>query len=691
MGAVYDRGSGSAPPCFRDGAGPALPDPVPERRGGHRLPARARDRGRGQREPGMMATTARQFGAWPTTWEHCWGERRWVDRFFEALEANADWLTTTTPSAWLATHAPIGRVYVPTGSYAEMGEWALPPEESVGFSHALHRAQAEGRPEARWLRGAFWRNFQVRYREMNEMHKQMLRTSDAVDAMSEGDDRARALDHLYQGQSNDTYRHGLFGGIYISHMRLAIYEHLIAAADLAETAAGGLHVAELRDLDLDGHDEVLLAGPGQVVSIDLDEGGAIGGWDLRAVRHNACAVLRRRPEAYHQKLREHDAAASSPEEGASDGPTSIHEMFLVKEPGLAAMLHYDPYERRSGLVQFPGARDDAGRVGRRRSDRTRRCGGRRIRDRDAGARPARHPAGRVRVDRGGRPQRDRPCGQDVQPGRRPPLAHPRGDRGGHEPLRGDGRGHPRARMDADDARRRRQPVGLARDRWRDFQSRRPRESRPRRSTWPKATTTSGSRSRSDVSPAADIWCAPVETISNSEAGFERVYQGEGLLLGWPLSLAAGASQTVSVRHAVATSRDHAEEERAAEERATSAGSRRARARARCGSLFPVILLGAANMGKSGHERPAGRRPGTLHARSERPDGRSRDRRRPDRPYPETAAGSRTTAKPATWAGMCRSGTSVDADGIRGAARIVRVDAAVDAEANGQTRRKRRRR
>ena len=48
----------------------------------------------------------------------------------------------------------------------------------------------------------------------------------------------RALDHLYQGQSNDCYWHGLFGGIYISHMRLATYEHLIAAEDLADAAAG---------------------------------------------------------------------------------------------------------------------------------------------------------------------------------------------------------------------------------------------------------------------------------------------------------------------------------------------------------------------------------------------------------------------------------------------------------------------
>ena len=75
---------------------------------------------------GMMGDDGEKFGAWPTTWEHCWGEGRWVERFFEALEANADWLTTTTPSAWLADHPPIGRVYVPTGSYAEMGEWALP-------------------------------------------------------------------------------------------------------------------------------------------------------------------------------------------------------------------------------------------------------------------------------------------------------------------------------------------------------------------------------------------------------------------------------------------------------------------------------------------------------------------------------------------------------------------------------------
>ena len=46
VGPVHDRGPGPAPARLRHRAGPPLPDPVPRRRRGHRLPARPRDRGR---------------------------------------------------------------------------------------------------------------------------------------------------------------------------------------------------------------------------------------------------------------------------------------------------------------------------------------------------------------------------------------------------------------------------------------------------------------------------------------------------------------------------------------------------------------------------------------------------------------------------------------------------------------------
>ncbi|MCI0344673.1 MAG: DUF1925 domain-containing protein, partial [Chloroflexi bacterium] len=243
---------------------------------------------------GTMGDDGEKFGAWPTTFEHCWGKGRWVERFFTALETNAGWLTTVTPSDWLSRRAPIGRVYIPTGSYSEMGEWALPAEEGAAYTKVLHDAQAGRRPEARWLRGAFWRNFQVKYREINDLHKQMLRTSSKVARMADGPAKDAALDHLYRGQSNDCYWHGLFGGIYISHMRLSTHEHLIAAEDLADTELGTLNAAELTDLDLDGVDEALLADAGQVVTVDLAEGAGIGAWDVRAVRHAVTSVMRRR-------------------------------------------------------------------------------------------------------------------------------------------------------------------------------------------------------------------------------------------------------------------------------------------------------------------------------------------------------------------------------------------------------------
>ncbi|MCA1723228.1 MAG: DUF1926 domain-containing protein, partial [Thermomicrobia bacterium] len=39
-----------------------------------------------------------------------------------------------------------------------------------------------------------------------------------------------------------------------------------------------------------------------------------------------------------------------------------------------------------------------------------------------------------------------------------------------------------------------------------------------------------------VNPPAELWKLPIETVSNSEGGFERVYQGTSLIARWPLTL-----------------------------------------------------------------------------------------------------------------------------------------------------------
>jgi hypothetical protein len=503
---------------------------------------------------GMMGDDGEKFGAWPTTWQHCWGEGRWVERFFEALEANADWLTTTTPSAWLADHPPIGRVYVPTGSYAEMGEWALPADESLVFSEVLHVAQEEHRPEARWLRGAFWRNFQVKYREINDLHKQMLRVSESVAAMPGGPERDLAIDHLYQGQSNDCYWHGLFGGIYISHMRLATYEHLIAAEDLAETACDALVAAEARDLDMDGVDEVRLADRGQVVTVDLDGGGGIGGWDIRAVRHALTAVMRRRPEAYHQVLREFDAAAArvggagGATEGDGGAPASIHGVVRVKEPGLAARLVYDRYERRSGLIRVLGheasaedwaqARaDDLGDVVDGAFELLSLAPGRLVTRRDADIAGAAVRVTRTLTLGGDRRSPTLELAVDLEHRGGPPVDARIGVEWSTTMLGGGG--NPAAWWEVAGERTGHDQAGSATD----------------LTSIAQGNDHIGVSVTSTTTEPADAWWAPIETISNSENGFERVYQGSGLLLSWPVRLAEGERWSRTVRHAVTTTVD----------------------------------------------------------------------------------------------------------------------------------------
>ena len=298
---------------------------------------------------GMMGDDGEKFGAWPGTHELCWGKGRWIDDCFEAIAKNSAWLTTVTPSEWMSRDPPLGRVYVPNASYVEMTEWALPPDDANTFHELLEKATEEESPAVRFLRGAMWRNFQARYREINDLHKQMLRVSARVDAMAPSATRERALDHLHRGQSNDCYWHGLFGGIYIVHMRMATLAELIAAEDLA---AGDDAIAGVGDYDLDGRDEVLLGTPGQTVLVDVSEGAGIGSWDLRASRVALASVMRRRPEAYHETLREMEAAKERGEQAAGRIGTSIHDVLLAKESGLSKALVYDHHERRSGLVRL---------------------------------------------------------------------------------------------------------------------------------------------------------------------------------------------------------------------------------------------------------------------------------------------------------------------------------------------------
>lgn len=293
-----------------------------------------------------------KFGVWPGTFKHCYGDG-WLSDFFAALEENGDWLTTVTPSEYLASHVPLGRADLPTASYAEMMEWVLPTNTRQRY-YAL-RNEFSGRPELlAFLRGGGWRGFFRKYPEANLVHKKMLRVSACVAAVpprrSSSEHTARvqeARDQLLRAQGNDGYWHGVFGGLYAPHLRTELWRNLVRAETLVDqlTPGNSLPRVEFLDYDADGGSELLFSSMDYQALLKPGDGATVAAFDVRACGATLINSMQRRPEAYHTRLREAKAAG--------DGATvSIHEQFRVKEGNLERYLCYDRFARHAFRLLF---------------------------------------------------------------------------------------------------------------------------------------------------------------------------------------------------------------------------------------------------------------------------------------------------------------------------------------------------
>ncbi|MEO8973420.1 MAG: alpha-amylase/4-alpha-glucanotransferase domain-containing protein, partial [Ktedonobacteraceae bacterium] len=314
----------------------------------------------------VMGDDGEKFGSWPETAPYCWGadgHSGWIDEFFTALEQNSDWLHTIPLGEYAHSFPALGRIYIPTSSYIEMTEWALPPQKSYTFGKMLHQLEAEHRDDIlQFMRGGFWRNFLVRYHEVNNQHKKMLRVHEQV--YSAGATEETGLLQLWKSQANDTYWHGLFGGIYMGHVRSAIYHHLIKAENAAErlqSNEGRWQRYEFTDFDRDSQNELIIESDTQNLYIDLQRGGTLFEWDMRRSMHNLLSVMTRHEESYHQTLteyererrrREHARGTVQQSQNAGSELASPHTTVRTKEPDLDRYLVVDRYRRNSLIDHF---------------------------------------------------------------------------------------------------------------------------------------------------------------------------------------------------------------------------------------------------------------------------------------------------------------------------------------------------
>jgi alpha-amylase/alpha-mannosidase (GH57 family) len=296
----------------------------------------------------ILADDGEKFGVWPGTHGTVYTQG-WLRRFFEGIVARREWLRTMTFGEYVSDAPLRGKVYPPSCSYIEMGEWALPPAEGMRFGGLLHDFRAGRYSEVKsFVQGGNFRGFLRKYEEANQLHKRMLWVSRRVQATSEQGSGPEARDFLYRAQCNDVYWHGIFGGLYLNHLRDAAYTNLLRAEGLSDRGVHGgkdsWTEAASGDLDADGGEEAILKTPNMTLLLHGHDGGAMTEISLPRRGIALGHVLTRREEAYHRKFKNGG--------GAFDGRTSIHDMLVLKDSTVADALVVDPWQRASFREAF---------------------------------------------------------------------------------------------------------------------------------------------------------------------------------------------------------------------------------------------------------------------------------------------------------------------------------------------------
>ncbi len=298
----------------------------------------------------VYADDGEKFGLWPETHKHVY-EDGWLSRFFTALNENRDWIRFSTFAEVLDELPPRGRIWLPEASYREMTEWVLPRETQETFEDAVSTLKEKDLFDAvrPFMRGGLWRNFKAKYIEAARMYARMMEVSATAKKRFAAKNIRKALRALYRGQCNCAYWHGVFGGLYMPFLRFAVYQRLLEAENLLEPSHSRPG-RTVKDFDLDGRDEIKLHNKTLACYLKPDSGGVMYELDDRRYPCNLSAVMTRRPEAYHRRLVQ--AVQQAPAGQLAAAVASIHERVRWKEPGIEKLLHYDPYVRDSLIDHF---------------------------------------------------------------------------------------------------------------------------------------------------------------------------------------------------------------------------------------------------------------------------------------------------------------------------------------------------
>ncbi|KPK39409.1 MAG: hypothetical protein AMJ78_08540, partial [Omnitrophica WOR_2 bacterium SM23_29] len=153
---------------------------------------------------------------------------------------------------------------------------------------------------------------------------------------------------------NCGYWHGIFGGLYLNHLRSAVYSNLIEAEKALDAVAHkGSNWVDVKTFDLnsDTYDEILVSSPKLNLYLSPHNGGSLFELDFKPMSLNLTNTLARRKESYHEKIPQR-IKSNSDSNRQSERIASIHDVAVAKDADLLRDLNYDWYRKVSLLDHF---------------------------------------------------------------------------------------------------------------------------------------------------------------------------------------------------------------------------------------------------------------------------------------------------------------------------------------------------
>jgi hypothetical protein len=272
----------------------------------------------------VFADDCEKFGMWPGTYDWVYKER-WLDQFLTLLEKDS-MIEVYTFKEFRRRFPAQGTVKIPHASYSEMMEWS----------------------------GGCFYNFMKKYPESGYMRDRMRGVSKTLESASAGKGSFEKLElarkALYKAQCNCSYWHGVFGGLYLHHLRSAVFENLIQADQRLKEASKKVSKKDTIDI----REEKFESGvrwrieQKEITSFfNPSYGAALEELDTLSKPVNLMCNLQRRKEPYHEV-----ALNKLNKSLKTEKPFSIHDILGSKEANLDKFIFYDRNRRLSFIDHF---------------------------------------------------------------------------------------------------------------------------------------------------------------------------------------------------------------------------------------------------------------------------------------------------------------------------------------------------